>query len=238
MNQNLKYHQLSLFILIILWSNSLVAQESTTYHISDNYYGDSGIRTLPLRVSYFGVLLTHPGIKIGSEYPLLKSEKYKIKNEKLKIKTSQLLVSPNFGFYYHKRNQIGIFINAEIAYQKIHYCSFLWEIALGAGYLRTFLPNTTYRVDNQGHVKKVLLAGSNYFMPSFSMAVGKRFVKKSNRHLSLFFRPTIFFYLPYNTNKYPAPNIVFEFCLRYENIFNNPFLKRTDCEEQNYLQND
>ena len=176
-----------------------------------------------MRVSYFGVLLTHPGIKIGSEYSLLKSEKLKIKNDKLKINTSQLFISPNLGVYYHKRNQIGFFINTEITYQKIFYCGFLWEITLGAGYLRTFLPNTTYQVDNQGHVKKVFLAGSNYFMPSFSMAVGKRFVRKSNKHLSFFFKPTIFLYMPYNTNKYPAPNIVFEFCLRYENIFKNPF---------------
>lgn len=142
-----------------------------------------------LSISYFGEGITHPGLKIGLNFPFHTWEKTKTKGsgvEKLFYKSFS--VQPSLGFYFHQDYQTGLFVLPQLAYSrrnaKGNYASF----GLGVGYLRTFIPRV-YALENN-ELEKVS-GGYNYLLSNYFITLGKDLSAKEKLPLELFIQPQV-----------------------------------------------
>ncbi len=153
----------------------------------------------PLRISYFGKSVMHPGVKVSSPIINLVSDSSRI--------TREFAVSPGLGIYYHPGNHTGIFLSAEAGFKIVFPKGLFLESYVGAGYLRTFLDGKTYVVAENGDVKRKYLAGDHQFMPSLGIGIGRRIIKAGSWLDGYFFRAGGFLQYPYNSMWLPNLNV-------------------------------
>jgi len=135
--------------------------------------------------SYLGEMITHPGIRLGLDYPLRQWENSKSMNE--------LQISPTLGFYTHRRYQTALFFIPDIRIMRQNQKGGQIGAGLGLGYLRTFIPNT-YEVGSDGQVQKTL-AGYHYLATSVSLHFG-RMLNLQRREMGYYVRPQFVFATP------------------------------------------
>lgn len=149
------------------------------------------------QISYFGKSGLHPGLKAsGSIY----SSNNINKNER------QFNVSPELGFFYHKRNHTGVFIGGDVSFRVIYKKGFGWEVYGGVAYLRTFLAGKTYEVNDRGEVTRLYFAGNNQLMPITGIGVGKR-TSRWQTIERIYSRFGGYFQYPHNTKWLPNLNL-------------------------------
>ncbi len=198
------------------------AQKTEKHKI--RYRDTSAIRQLNLNIALFRPMISHSGYKLGFEYPLLTFRKEKQKRNGVhKQKERQYFATANLGGFYHRRHQLGLFLNTELAFRNTGNKGFVKECFAGIGYLRTFLPNPTYQVNDQGEVSRKRLAGHHYFIPILSFGVGKSLQKLLKKPVTFHLKQSTFLYIP--ENYLFAGNFALEFGVTYRNL-NNFFLKK------------
>lgn len=94
------------------------------------------------RIGYFGILGTHPGIKIGIEYPLTTFGETEELNRQ-----DQILASGNLMLYFHRGNHIGLATNLELGFRSRKFNRPNYELFGGFGYLWQIRPNKLYDFD-------------------------------------------------------------------------------------------
>jgi hypothetical protein len=155
-----------------------------------------------LNVSYFGKSVTRPGIKVGTSYTY---HGFKPRfHENGDSVTRQLVLLPNIGTYFHFENHYGLFVNAETGFRVVYPKGLFWQVEAGAGFLRTFLAGKVYEVNDQGEVSRIVLAGSNQFMPSAGITLGKNLAEREKLVSAFFGRIGGFLQYPYNTMWLPS----------------------------------
>jgi hypothetical protein len=172
------------FVLIV--SHAVAQNESPILHT--------------LSICYFGKSATRPGLKLSSTLVEKSMGSKRVKKN--------ILIAPGIGAYYHHRNHTGVFINSELTYQVTYKNGFMWNVSVGAGYLRTFLAGRVYEVSADGEVSRLHFAGNNQFMPTAGIGFGKNLVKTASV-TSIFFRFGGFLQYPFNSKW--LPNITLEF---------------------------
>lgn len=151
------------------------------------------IDQLYFNISYFGILGTHPGIKLGVQYPLVTFNKSEPSTQ-----LHQMIGSPNVIFYFHRRNQLGIGFNIELGYKNKQETKINKEMMLGIGYLRTFIPNKVYEFSNGNFLNNNSLIGSNHFIKTLSLGIGKNINDGIHSDFWMI-KPTLLHLKPYNT---------------------------------------
>jgi hypothetical protein len=148
-----------------------------------------------ISASYFGESLTHPGLKIGVSYHLKSWDKAK-KGESFppKIINKSFDLGPYIGFYYHKDYQTGIFILPEFSYTKKNTKGNFLTFGLGAGYMRTIIPNV-YEINSNNEIEKTS-EGNNYFLTNYFILFGKDLSIKHKIPLDIFLKPQIMYAMP------------------------------------------
>jgi hypothetical protein len=141
-------------------------------------------------VGYFGEMVSHPGLKVAAHFNLKSTEK--IKKQKKIVKTLEW--SPAIYGFHHRRYQTGIILMPEITAKRINQKGNFWMVSIGAGYLRTFVPNT-FSLQENGNVEKVI-AGQNQLALSLSAGFGHRFQRPGLQQLSWHFQPQFIYALP------------------------------------------
>ncbi len=146
-------------------------------------------------ISYYGEIITHPGLKINTDFNVKNWDKVRnTKKNSEKTVNKSLIISPSLGVYYHKRYQTGLFLMPELKYKRLNPKGMFYEFGIGAGYLRTLIPNT-YEVSENGVVEKVP-AGNNYFSTNYFIAFGKDLKINKNLPLAYFIKPQFMFAVP------------------------------------------
>lgn len=140
-----------------------------------------------LTVSYFGILGTHPGLKIGLEHPIVNWSKDKVG------RSNEGLLGANIIFYYHRRNQIGLGGTLEFGYRNLRVNGLHKSVNLGIGYLRTFLPNKVHDFDRTNSPSK----GTGYFLKTIGIGIGRSFHTEMDSDFWMI-RPTILHLSPFN----------------------------------------
>lgn len=140
-----------------------------------------------ISISYYGEMITHPGIKFGLDYRLSQNVKEKSKKDRYKTIYRGFVLTPTVGFFYHKRYQTAINVVPEIKYTRSSERGGYFETGLGLGYMRTFVPNT-FTVSNNYEVQKTV-AGHNLFASTFFFAFGKNITVKDNIPMGLYIKP-------------------------------------------------
>ena len=150
-----------------------------------------------INVAYFGKSVTRPGIKIGTDLCEFRiKSRIKARGDTI---SRRFILSSNIGYYYHFRNHHGLFLNSEIGYRIIYQGGLYLQFDIGAGYLRTFMASRTYEVNSNGEIQKIPFAGSNKFMPSTGIILGKEFTGQKNKLKRIYCQVGGFLQYPYNT---------------------------------------
>jgi hypothetical protein len=161
-------------------------------------------------LSYFGENFSHYGLKITTELSLLTKDKVKTKNSgKIVNKRKEIFITGNIGGYFHKRNNIGVFIGSELGYRKTRKHGFKYEFLFGLDYLHTFLQGDTYEVNDDRDVKRVKLAGQSNLMIPISIGFGYDFNYYYKKPISVSIKPGFYIQYPYNIAVAVRPTIDF-----------------------------
>ena len=130
---------------------------------------------LPLHISYFGQYGLHPGFKIGTHFDLLNWEKQKDRKKRSITKYKSLFVSPQIGFYIHPKNHLGLSINADFGYKRLHSrFNFYSAYSIGLGALTQFNAGTTYVFDESGEVSQKAFASRTYLLSTINYEFGQQ----------------------------------------------------------------
>lgn len=171
---------------------------------------ESFLEKKPITVSYFGQMLFHPGIKVGTQYDFREWTTQKEKKKGERIKEKSLFVSPQIGFYSHPRNHSGLIISADVGYQRIKLKrGFYSAYSIGLGYFAQFNAGTTYTVEADGTVNQKRFASRSYFLPTINTEFGQKVTPK----IGWFSKISIGLPVAYNTGVSALPFI--EFGMKY-----------------------
>lgn len=153
------------------------------------------LRPKSISASYFGETVTHPGLKFGVTYQLKCWDKTKTKkNGKKRIFQKSIELSPVIGVFYHKDYQTGLFVLPELSYSRKNAKGNFLTVGIGAGYMRTFIPNV-YDLNSNGEIESIV-AGYNYFLTNYSITFGKELSVKKMIPISIYIKPQLMYALP------------------------------------------
>jgi hypothetical protein len=193
------------FILVIFKCVTCQAQIGTITKSPD--------RRNNFKFSYISSLI-YPGISTGIEIPIRMVKKSGFRNQSnRKSVTKDRFIAGNLNWYHHPGFHNNLYLTTEWAMQRTGYKGFTSEFSSGIGYNRTFLAGTTYRVNDNGNISIIKLAGYNYVVITIGGGIGYDFSKKQQLPLLTFAKMNLIAMFPYNNTIYPRP--VLELGVRY-----------------------
>jgi hypothetical protein len=174
---------------------------------------ESSVHNFDLMLSYNSSLI-YPGMSIGIEFPIINDNAQVIKIKKnVRNFTKKRFISGNLNWYHHPYFHDNLYLTTEWVMRRIRYTGFISEFSAGAGYSRTFLGGTTYKVDDKGNISIVRLSGYNYALITAGGGFGHDFSMKTQLPLSAIAKMNLIIMFPYNSTIYFRP--VLEFGIRY-----------------------
>ncbi|WP_421826898.1 hypothetical protein [Larkinella sp.] len=151
-------------------------------------------RAQQLRVAYFGETVTHYGLKVAYEYPLI--SRIKTRNSARK----EFLLTPGLAVYNHPDNHVGLILSPELAYQRTGRRGGTFEVGLSNAYFRYFLAGKTFEVDENGGFRRVKMAGRGAYLPTVSVGFGRDLSIRKNRSLAWYAKLNLMQQRPYNAS--------------------------------------
>ncbi len=186
-----------IFILTMFCYTLCHAQSDSINKLPDRPY--------ELKLSYNSSLI-YPGISAGVEFPIgLPKEQEVGKQSHHKSVIKDKYIDGNLNWYHHPGFHDNLYLTAEWVMRRTRIKGFFSEFSSGAGYSRTFLGGTTYKVDDNGNVSVLKLAGYNYALITIGGAFGYDFSVKKQLPFSAFAKMNMFAMFPYNSTIYFRP---------------------------------
>ena len=146
------------------------------------------------RIGYFGILGTHPGLKVGIEYPLSTFGETEELNRQ-----DQILASANLMLYFHRGNHIGLGTNLELGFRSRKLNRPNLELFGGFGYLWQIRSNRLYDFDADETIQLKHFYAQRYQLKTLGIGIGGN----RSRNLEDDFwsiRPTLLHLKPFNTS--------------------------------------
>jgi hypothetical protein len=165
-----------------------------------------------LKFSY-NTSIIYPGAGAGLEYIIKTGEK--LKKDGSKIKTDEF-ISGNLAFYHHPTFHDNIYFTSEWGKRRIKNKGFCYEFSAGPGFSRTFISGTTYKVDDDGNISKIRLAGYYYGIITVGSGAGYDFSVKKRLSLAVISKMNFLFMFPYNSTIYIRPVLELGFRYRFK----------------------
>lgn len=183
--------------LIITVSFASYGQRDTAFFKSMHLPG--------VKIAYTGSLI-YPGFSTGAEILLKTSVVTGTKNiPEKQSRTRNQLITLNINYYHHREFHDNLFLTAEWIYRKIRSGGFFSEYSAGAGFSRTFLNTTAYRVADDGTVSVLKHPGYNYALITAGGGIGFDFFPGKRVPLQAFTKMDIIGMYPYNNVIYLRP---------------------------------
>jgi hypothetical protein len=150
----------------------------------------------------------YPEISTGIEFPV---RHFNLSEARKANKT--WFISGNLSWYHHPGFHDNLYATVEWVMRRTKTIGFCKEFSLGPGFSRTFLGGTTYKVDENGIVSVVKLAGYYYALFNFGGGIGYDFSVMKQKPFSLFSKMDMILMFPYNSTLYFRP--IMELDIRY-----------------------
>lgn len=170
----------------------------------------SSPRSFNLKIAYNSSLI-YPGLSAGIEFPIQHLSKLVIKPRKSFNK--EKFISGNLNWYHHPYFHDNLYLTVEWVMGRTRNSGFISEFSAGPGLSRTFLGGTTYRVDDNGNVSLVKLAGYYYALVTVGGGFGYDLSVKRQLPFSAMVKMNLISMFPYNSTVYLRP--VMEIGIRY-----------------------
>ena len=146
----------------------------------------SFLQRLAVSASYYGELLSHPGMTAGVEIYLYENSWY------------NNFFAGTLGFYVHPRNHLGVFILPSLGQRFTAFFGLFGELLLGVGYLHTWPQGAVYERNDAGEIEQVYDSGHPHLMMNLALGFGWDLRKNGLLPLSIFFRIDAFGEYPFN----------------------------------------
>lgn len=147
---------------------------------------------------YFGHLAVHPGLFVNSEWLLKQKIKVKEKKKGDKVIAKEWLWGPGLTYYHHTGNSNVYIPGVELIRRKSSAKRFYRDFALGSQFLWLFNAGESFRIDENGEVKKGFLASDAQFGISTSIGWGWKIQRDQEKLRSLYISPQVIWLLGYN----------------------------------------
>ena len=147
-----------------------------------------------LRVAYFGETVTHYGLKVAYEYPII--SRIKTRNSARK----EFLFTPGLAVYNHPDNHVGVILSPELAYHRTGRRGGTFEVGISNSYFRYFLAGKTFEADENGGFRRVKMAGRGAYLPTVSVGFGRDLSIRKNRSLAWYAKLNLMQQRPYNAS--------------------------------------
>ncbi len=133
-----------------------------------------------LNAGYMGQGITHPGLKIGIDYPLSaklkRVEKYKRTGElrKTKVQKIEYFTGVNMGGFYHFKSETGLLLDLEVGRRMVRTNGRKRSFGLGTGTIQTFRNGPTFSTASNGTgFDQRSAAGQTGWQANFFVTYGK-----------------------------------------------------------------
>lgn len=142
---------------------------------------------------YFGQSITHPGFTVNVEY---------VRNHTTHLSTPARV---DLGAYFHPRNHNAIMFDVSAGLREKFGKRFALEQYFGLGGMVAFFNGDgLFQVSESGGIERVSNSGNPAFMPSIAVGIWVATGKKDDaERWSVYFRPKVFWQLPYNNIAMP-----------------------------------
>lgn len=140
---------------------------------------------LALKVEYFGELVLHPGISLGTDYTVLKR------------KWITVHWDADLGGYWHRWNNTSAFVKTTIG-SRFSIGSVFADFNLGCGYMHSWAAGPIYQKVSDGSVERATNWGHSHFMPTGSLLFGWDGNKKNNLPWTIYLGPEIYLQSSFN----------------------------------------
>ena len=159
-----------LILLLILLPFTVFGQNKTDLYIN---------------VSYFGEMITHPGMRLGMNIPV---KTWGENNHK------HFDVAPSIGMFHHRRYQTGYFFLNDFTFRRNTSENKCLAAGLGLGFLNAQTPNTFISL-SEGSVYEID-ANHWYIAINFFVCFDKRISIKKDKELDVFLKPQLMLAYP------------------------------------------
>ncbi len=154
-----------------------------------------------LKLDYFGELVLHPGMTVGVEYSLSK-------NKLLTVHWDN-----DLGGYYHRWNNVAVFVKSSIG-TRFNVGAVFADINAGIGYMHSFAAGTIYQRAFDGVVEKARNWGHPHFMPNASFLLGWDASRNGNQQWTVHVGPEV--YLQSSFNHIFLPHVAAKLGMTYK----------------------
>jgi hypothetical protein len=183
----------SILIIILLIPARLLAQQ----HDSLGHF-------VNFKAAYLGSIL-YPGVSLGIEYPLRKVTFFK-GNHDVPFKIKERFLTTQLSWYYHPTFHQNFFLTAGYQWRRTNKRGGFADVAPQAGFSRTFIDGTVYKVNEGGEVTRIRSAGDWFLTGMLSFSIGKELHSSSNKlNLKVYGRSSLLVLFPYNNFLYARP---------------------------------
>lgn len=143
---------------------------------------------------YYGQMATHPGF-------VLEFEKEQVFSEKASIP-----VRIDLGYYVHKRNHNGLFVDINYGFRRYFKSGLFLEESIGFGVLfSTLNSDGVYAVDDNGTVSEVSRVNQPDLMASITLGIGYDLSRNSDSKNLVWLRPRLVWQFPHKLSSLYTP---------------------------------
>ncbi len=190
--------------IIFFWflTNRVYSQECTPF--SDNQSIITRFihhESVALKLNYFGELVLHPGLTLGVDYTLTKSNRLTVHWDN------------DLGGYWHRWNNTSLFLKSTIG-TRLAAGPVFADINAGIGYMHSFAAGTIYQRATDGGVEKASNQGQAHFMPNVSLLFGWDSTRKGKQCWTVHLGPEV--YLQSSFNHIFLPHIAMNVGMTYK----------------------
>jgi len=150
--------------------------------------------------------LIYPGARMGIETPIARTYLTKLlkSGDKKEIVNDQFITA-NLSWYHHPYFHDNIYLTFGWTMRSTRSKGFFTEFSPEAGYSRTFLGGTTYKVNDNGDITIEKLAGYNYALISVGGGIGYDFSVIKSKPFLVVYKLNLLTMFPYNSTIYMRP---------------------------------
>jgi len=153
------------------------------------------------KLNYFGELVLHPGLTVGVDYTLSKSNRLTVHWD------------VDLGGYWHRWNNTSLFLKSTIG-TRLAAGPVFADINAGIGYMHSFAAGTIYQRAADGGVEKASNRGHAHFMPNASFLLGWDSTRNGKQRWTFHVGPEV--YLQSSFNHIFLPHIAMNVGVTYK----------------------
>lgn len=173
---------------------------------------------LSIKGGFYGNNIHNLGLVGGVDYAIWNKEKYQRNlfnwNEKKLKGNRQILLASDLGFFVDKQTFVGTFFTNGVVFRRTYLNDRDFRIGISPlSVFHSFFAET-YKVDENGNIKKQFLPGRTYYAPTLTLGIGRENMKAAK--MGWYFDLEMMILSQYNTSILPLISAEFGYRFNFK----------------------